>query len=309
MNPRWRLGLRVVGSIGILLVLLVVLPSGSLQAAFAQASLPVFIVAFTIHFLAHLVAALKWRMLMGSDGDVSVTKAFKAHFSGLVGNLSPFGMIGGDIVRAGVAISGSTRPAAIMVTSIVDRVVDTASLLILTLIGFLWIGRASTETSVVLWGAGVLFATALAVAFLLLTWLRRTKNDRFAAIRDASHVILRQPGLIARSLVLSMGIQVAFIAANAYLGRDVGVECSFGAWLVAWPASKLAGYLPIAIAGIGIRESALIVLLGPLGGTPGPVMAASLLWQGVFIGGALLGWLVWSVIPGFALALRRPQAR
>jgi hypothetical protein len=37
-----------VGSIAILLVLLVVLPSGSLQAAFAQASLPVFIVAFTI---------------------------------------------------------------------------------------------------------------------------------------------------------------------------------------------------------------------------------------------------------------------
>jgi hypothetical protein len=46
MNPRWRRGLRVVGSI--LLVLLVVPPSGSLQAAFAQASLPVFIVAFTI---------------------------------------------------------------------------------------------------------------------------------------------------------------------------------------------------------------------------------------------------------------------
>ena len=48
MNPHSRRGLRVVGSIAILLVLLFVLPSGSLQAAFAQASLPVFIVAFTI---------------------------------------------------------------------------------------------------------------------------------------------------------------------------------------------------------------------------------------------------------------------
>jgi hypothetical protein len=37
-----------VGSIAIVLVLIVVLPSGPLKAAFAQASLPVFIVAFTI---------------------------------------------------------------------------------------------------------------------------------------------------------------------------------------------------------------------------------------------------------------------
>jgi hypothetical protein len=249
-------------------------------------------------------------MLMGADADLSVTKAFRAHFSGLAGNLSPLGLIGGDIVRAGVAISGSARPAAIMVTSVVDRIVDTASLLILTLIGFLWIGGASAETSLVLWGAGAVFAVALVSTVLLLRWLRRTKNGRFAAFRDAAEVILGQPWLIARALVLSIGVQVAFIATSAYLGRDVGVDCSFGAWLVAWPASKLAAYLPIAVAGIGIRESALIVLLRPFGGTPGPVMVASLLWQGVLVSGALAGWLAWTVIPGFApVALRRLQTR
>jgi uncharacterized membrane protein YbhN (UPF0104 family) len=290
-------------------VLVAVIPSGSLRSAFAQASLQVFVIAFSIHFVAHMLAALKWRMLMGPAADVSVAKAFKAHFSGLAGNLSPLGIVGGDIVRASVAISGSTRPAAIMVTSVVDRVVDTTSLLILTLIGILWIGRASAEASIVLSGAGVVLMVGLATVALALRWLRRTTSARFSGIRDAVGVIMRQPGLIVRSLLLSLAIQVAFIAASAYLGWDVGVECSFGAWLLAWPASKLAAYVPLSIAGIGVRESALIALLAPFGAEPGPVIAASLLWQGVFVGGAALGWLLWTVLPDFVInGVRRSQA-
>jgi uncharacterized membrane protein YbhN (UPF0104 family) len=302
--------LRIAGSVAILWILIAVLPAGSLQSAFAQASPVVFTIAFTIHFLAHLVAALKWRMLMGPGAEVSAMKAFKAHFTGLIGNLSPLGMVGGDIVRAGIAINGSTRPAAIMFTSVADRIVDTAALLLLTLAGFVWIGGGSSIAAAVLWGGAALLTSALVLSIIALAWVSRTTSERLSGIRDAVQMCMRRPGLIGQSLLLSLGVQLAFIAANAYIGTDVGVHASFGAWLVAWPAAKLAGYVPIAIAGIGIRESALIALLRPFGAAPGAVMAASLLWQGVFIGGALLGWLVWTVLPGLATGVpHRSQAR
>ena len=88
-------------------------------------------------------------------------------------------------------------------------------------------------------------------------------------------------------------------------GREVGA--SFAAWLVAWPAAKLAAYIPIGIAGIGIRESAMVALLGPLGGAAGPVLAASLLWDGVLIVGAVAGWFALCVLPGLRPAARRFQ--
>jgi len=135
--------------------------------------------------------------------------------------------------------------------------------------------------------------------------LRRTVSARLAGVRDASQVLVEQPGLIVRALLLSVTIQGSLISANAYIGINVGVGSSFGAWLMAWPAAKLAAYLPIGIAGIGIRESAMIALLRPLGGAPGAVMASGLLWDAVLIVGALAGWLVLCVLPGLRPAMRR----
>jgi uncharacterized membrane protein YbhN (UPF0104 family) len=307
MNPRrWRV-LRVVGSIAMLAFLVMILPAGSLRAALGNTSPQVLAVVLTIFVVCHLAAALKWRMLMGQLGDVSVTKAFRAHFTGLVGNLSPLGMIGGDIVRATVAINGSARPASIMVTSVVDRAVDTAALLILTLIGFLWIGGQSDIGRAVLWGGLALVTAGVLASGVAWVLLRRADNPRLAGFRAASQLLVDEPGLIAGALLLSVSIQGVLISANAYIGANLGVESSLGAWLVAWPAAKLAAYIPIGIAGIGIRESAMVALLGPLGGAAGPVLAASLLWDGVLIVGAVVGWFALCVLPGLRPAARRFQ--
>jgi high-affinity Fe2+/Pb2+ permease len=107
-------------------------------------------------------------------------------------------MIGGDIVRAGVAINGSAQPASIMVTSIVDRIVDSVALLVLTLIGFVWIGGRSATGEVVLWGGLALLLVGVGVLAIVVWLLRRTSNARLAGIRDASQVLVEQPGLIAR---------------------------------------------------------------------------------------------------------------
>ena len=308
MNLRWRRALRVGGSLGILAALLMVLPSGSLRSALAQASPKPLAVALTVFLLCHLAAALKWRMLMGRNRDLSVMRAFRAHFTGLVGNLTPLGMIGGDIVRAGVAINGSSQRATIMVTSIVDRIVDTGALLVLTLVGFVWIGGHSATGEAVLWGGLGLVAAGVVAAGVALSILKRSSHPKLAGIRDASQVLVQQPGLIARALLLSITVQGALILANAYIGSSVGVESSLGAWFMAWPAAKIAAYLPIGIAGIGVRESAMIALMKPLGGAAGPVLAAGLLWDAVLIVGAVLGWFLLCVAPGLRMGfLRRVQ--
>jgi uncharacterized membrane protein YbhN (UPF0104 family) len=309
MNRRWRRLLRVVGSIVLLAIVIAFLPAGTLQSALAQSSPSVLAASLGLFLLCHVAAAFKWRMLMGRDVDLPFIKALQAHFTGLVGNLSPLGMIGGDVVRAGVAINGSGRAGAVVVTSVVDRMVDTAALLLLTCAGVMWIGSRSTMVEAVLWGGGVLTIAGAAGTIAALSALKRSGNPRLAGVRDAVQVLAERPALIARALTLSVLIQGMLIATNAYIGHNVGVDISFAAWLVAWPAAKLAAYIPIGIAGIGIRESALVALLRPLGGGPGPVMASSLLWDAVIIVGALVGWLILCVLPHLRpMRLRRLSA-
>lgn len=287
--------LRVGGSIVLLAAVILMLPRGELVGALRQTSLRVLAVAMTVFALCHVAAAYKWRMLMGRATDVPWSRAVRAHFTGLVGNLSPLGMIGGDFVRAGVAINGSNQSSAIMLTSVVDRIVDTTALMILALSGFAWIGGRSATAGIVLLGGVIVSIGAIAVLLTAHALLRRTRNVRLAGMRSAFDMLLKDPGVIARALVLSVLIQGALITVNAYIGASVGVDTPFAAWLLAWPAAKVAGYLPIGIAGFGVRETALVALMAPFGGAAGPVLAAGLLWDAVLIVGSVSGWLLLSI--------------
>jgi uncharacterized membrane protein YbhN (UPF0104 family) len=297
MNRTAVRALRIGASIALLAAVIAVLPRGELTAAFRQASLRVLGLATLMFVVCHVAAACKWRLLMGRDTDVTWGKAIRAHFTGQVGNLSPLGMIGGDLVRAGVAISGSQHSGGIMLSSVVDRIVDTAALMILALAGFAWIGGRSATAGVILLGGFAVSLGGIAVLLAANLVLKRTRNVRLAGIRSAFDMLLTHPGLIARALVMSMAIQGTLIAMNAYIGRSVGVDSSFAAWLLAWPAAKVAGYLPIGFAGFGVRETALVGLLAPFGGEAGPVLAAGVLWDAVLILGSLSGWLALSVLP------------
>jgi uncharacterized membrane protein YbhN (UPF0104 family) len=76
------------------------------------------------------------------------------------------------------------------------------------------------------------------------------------------------------------------------LGRAAGVEASYEVWLTAWPLAKLIALVPISLAGLGVREAALVALMRPFGAPAAAVMAAGLLWQALLVGGGLVGGLV-----------------
>jgi uncharacterized membrane protein YbhN (UPF0104 family) len=303
-RPAARL-LRAGGSVVLLGAVIMFLPRGELLAALRNASPWIVALATVTFVLCHFVAAFKWRMLMGRSTDVSRGRAVRAHFTGLVGNLSPFGMIGGDVVRAGVAIDGSTQSTTIVVTSVVDRLVDTAALLLLAIVGFVWIGGRSTAAAYILGGGCAVAIVGIIGLGMALKFLSRSTTPLLADLRDAVQVLHDERSLVARAFALSLLIQATLIAANAGIGASVGVQSPFAAWLLAWPAAKFAAYVPVGVAGIGVRETVLVALLAPFGGAAGPVLAAGLLWNVVLIAGSLGGWLAQSVARTMLLPMVR----
>ena len=76
---------------------------------------------------------------------------------------------------------------------------------------------------------------------------------------------------------------------NALLGRAAGVTAPWAAWFFAWPLAKLVALLPVSLAGLGVRDMALVFFLEPLGGTRKTVAAAALAWSSIIVAAGLLG--------------------
>jgi glycosyltransferase 2 family protein len=298
-SPRVFFWARFAVSAILLAGLLYVIPGRQLAAAVARVSPAVLLSTLAVLMLGHAAAAVKWRLLQGGNTGLTLAAALRAHFYGVFANLWLPGVVGGDVVRAGVIYRETSQPTLVLLASLVDRVVDSASLLALAAAGVVLFGPPSGNAWRVLAaaiGVGGGFAT-LALAAYRMGKARAPQHPRIRALVQAADLIARRPALVAAAFAISLCIQTAFILVNVQLGRAVGMAAPISAWFLAWPLAKLAALIPVSAAGLGVREAALIALMRPFGDPAEIIMAAGLLWQAVFIAGGILGVSFFLLVP------------
>lgn len=301
--PRLRRWHRLAISAIALAVLLRFIPVRSLVAAMRQVPLGVLATTLIVFLLGHVAAAMKWRMLQGPDAGLPVLTTLRAHFSGVLANLWLPGVVGGDLVRVGVVYRQSSRPAAVALASLVDRVIDSAALVSLAFLGLITIGgpaRDARRAFLAVAITGVVGVAALVGAYILLKG--RLSHERTRQVREAVDLLLNRPLVVAGAFLLSAAIQSSFILVNRQLGQAVGVEVPTAVWFMAWPLSKLVALVPISAAGLGIREAAIVMLMRPFNTSPDAVMASSLLWQALLFTGGFVGWGLLSFAPSLPVA-------
>src|SRR5579871_5683673 len=88
------------------------------------------------YLLLHLLGVIKWRMLINLAGaDLQFPQAVRCYYWGLFGNIFLPSLVGGDVVRGGMALRYSPSKAAIVLGSLMDRVQDVGGLLAVTVFG------------------------------------------------------------------------------------------------------------------------------------------------------------------------------
>lgn len=280
---------RVVVSAALLAVLLWLVPLGDVADALLSVPPLLWLGALGVFLLGHLVAALKWRLLIRLSG-LTPGAVLRAHFAGLASNLFLPGLVGGDVVKTAWLSRSAGEWEGIGVGTAMDRLLDTASVLILAVAGGLATASLSGTALEVVLAAGALLVAAVVALPVAHAWLRRgdegTSRRRLAT---ALRALAGKPHLALTSLALSLLMQTAFILVTAEFGRAAGVEISRAAWFFAWPLAKLAAVVPLTFAGIGTREGALVALMNTLGAPASGVAAAGILWTSVLLAGALLG--------------------
>jgi len=281
--------LRLVVSAALLALLLWLVPLGDVAAAVLSVPPLLWLGALGIFILGHLLAALKWRLLIRLPG-LTAGEILRAHFAGLASNLFLPGLVGGDVVKTAWLARSAGEWEGIGVGTAMDRLLDSVSVLVLAVSGGLATASLSGGPGDVVLVAGGLLVTAVVALPVAHAWLKRgdegTSRRRLAtALRE----LARRPHLAVASLSLSILMQAAFIVVTAEFGHAAGVRVGRSAWFFAWPLAKLAAVLPLTFAGIGTREGALVALMNPLGASPSGVAAAGILWTSVLLVGALLG--------------------
>ncbi len=278
-------------------ILLALVPLDELRAALARVPPTVWAGALGTYLALHLIGVAKWRLLMnGAGAGLSFRDTARCYYFGLFGNIFLPSIVGGDVVRAGLATRLSQSKSGVILGSLVDRTLDTAGLAAVAGIGMLLLPTAvdprSRTTFVAVVGILALAGLTALGLLVLVPWVRRVPyriRRKFVPPRRAYLALRREPARLVASLLLGIVLQTLLVLLNAWLGRVMGVEIAVVVWLFVWPLAKIAAIVPITQGGIGVREGALVVLFQPFGVPAAAAMATGLVFTAIVMAGGLVG--------------------
>jgi uncharacterized membrane protein YbhN (UPF0104 family) len=205
--------------------------------------------------------------------------------------------------------STATAPGAASFASVVlERLTGWIVLPLLALAGLalqpslLRLGLASRLALGLSVGTLLLLAAVLIVAGSRRLAGRFAANEGWTRFIGAVHLgvdgLRRRPGAALGVLAVATVYQLSTVVAVYLSTRALGLHLPMTAVLAFTPVVAMAQVLPISLNGLGIREGAFVLFLGPLGVAAGQAIAVGLLVYAMTLTVSLLG------APAFAVGGR-----
>ena len=263
--------------------------------------------ALGLIFLQIPVLSSRWRLVAQRLGsDIGILDALRLTWVGLFFNNFLPGAIGGDLVRAWLLRHFTIGLSESLASVFVDRVSAFIVILILIATFLPYLAGQDLPSALVvsltlaLVISGILFAAiALAITF----WPKRAPAylRALSSTVDVVRIGVRASNsllIVLRLLFSALVVHGITISAVFMIARGIGANIAFVDIMIVVPIVMLILTIPISLAGWGVREGAMVLLLGVSGVSGAEAAVISVGW-----GLALLI----SSIPGdyFFLVLRR----
>jgi len=241
----------------------------------AEGSWAWFAAAVGTLFAAQVIAAVRWRVLLSGAGlDRPQLMVIRAYLIGVFANNFLPTAFGGDFARAWLI----ARPGPPLVRALLSVAVDRV-IAFWCLAAVAWLALATNPAAVpgALVGGllGVTIAglatSALAVAFALRGGRRLAKRlpERILGWAREIRATLRlygdKPATLAVATVLGIAFQLLTVLAMWMVARAIDIHIAFSLLAVVLPLVLVVTLVPISIAGFGVREGGMVLLLGTAG--------------------------------------------
>ncbi|MGA7459385.1 MAG: lysylphosphatidylglycerol synthase transmembrane domain-containing protein [Candidatus Korobacteraceae bacterium] len=300
---------RIAASLIILGALLSFLPLHKVGAALRIIPVSLWLGVVTAFVATHLVGAAKWRFTLRlSNARLTFAQAARCYLAGVFGTIFLPSVVGGDIVRMGLAFRIERNRAGVLLGSVVDRLLDIVALGAVAAAGVLFLPGALNERHRRAFMALAIFFTIVFAAFLIalrfMPWRQLPFKLRRLAVklRRAARCMGARPQYVLVPLALSIIIQIALLTLGVSLAKACGIHLDFRVWLLVWPLAKLLALAPVTLGGLGVREAGMVAMLAPFGVSPALALAAGLAWESIILAGGLCSGLISFVIGGSKFA-------
>ncbi len=287
---------RIAISLGILAFILIRLPLEELWSTITHVSVFLWIFVVAAFVLGHIVGVIKWNLLVNLKGKVlPFSTACRCYYAGLFANLCLPSLVGGDLIRAGIAIKHSNEKGAVILGSLLDRFLDICALLLIIYMGAMISPAvlAAEDRKFLIWFFVFLsfaFLSTIALLFFpFIDYLPKKISELIVRIRNIIFHLIKNPQRAFAAFVMALFIQSGFVLLNIILGTTCGIHIPLSVWFLAWPLAKLSALLPISMGGLGVREVALAVILERFGVPYTNSVGLGLLWETILIAGGILG--------------------
>ena len=294
--------LRLVGVL-LLIYLLAKVDLNALFTIWAGARKAYLLAAVILAYVMMIAKVERWRVLLKAQQiPFSFQDANAAYFSAYYAGVVTPGRAGEFLKLLHLRQKTGASLGAGIVSVLLDRLLDLIVLVVLASLGVIVIPQFAILGGLGVWTAGIALLSTVAFIFLrsepCQRWVTRLVSGmitRFGTsqvheqLTDFRRGLQKaaEPAVMAPVLALTLASWAALLLACFALVMSLGISVSFWYAAFAMAAAGLVSLLPFSIAGIGVRDTALIAIFGLVGVNQSASLAYSLLYFAVF--GLLLG--------------------
>ena len=257
-----------------------------------------------LYLAGQVMSAYRWQLLARLNGLGGRWGEYLAYyFIGMFTNLFIPGLIGGDAARASYLGMRNRRVGAAVAAVAADRGVGLVALLWFAATAAMMVTSVRLPVSIL--RAVIVSGVVAMVGYLtapLFATLAGTLGRRLNTIVQPLIPYLRNPLALIPALGLSIVLQASLAVSQYLLALGIGIHAPLAAFMLIVPIANVVASIPITLNGLGVRESAYLVMFGMAGLSHQDAVALGLLWFASTLIGGLSG-----VIPFVLTPTPRPE--
>ncbi len=245
-----------------------------------------FIVAVAIYLSQLFISTNRWSLLI--ERPLSLKRLYSLYLIGSFFGIFLPGIVGGDTVKAYYlnkmlksSLPNGEAQGSTLVTAIasvfMDRYLGFVAMLIMVIAVYPF-SVMYLKGTVFIWLLPLLFAMFIIVSYLMLQFRIGQRFGFIANLYGYFSLYIGKKAVILKTLLLSVLTQTAGITAVYILSMGLSMDVPFITVLVFLPIIILVSFIPISIAGIGLREGAFVFFFSIISVPSEQSLTLSIIW-------------------------------
>ncbi len=268
-----------------------------------------FAAAVAIYLAGQAMCAYRWQLLaaiLKVHGRYSKFLAYT--YVGMFTNLFVPGLLAGDAARAVYLGRRQGRMGEAIASIVADRAIGLIGLFWLAAFAAIFLNFAAIPRSVI---TPTILVGAIAMAgFLAAPLVARLIHLMPRPLRRAGGIVapyLHHPTTLIVPIALSIALQIGLAFSQYILALGLGLSVPLSLFILCVPIANVFASLPVTLNGLGIRESAYLVLFGTAGMRKEDAIALGLLWFAATMVGGLTGAIAFVTTPAIGPVIAAPE--